>query len=85
MRNCKTVTHERARGGKNYGQKDVVVDNAKLFVSNRQLLGIKSPGSHNTKTRTNTKTGNNEDTAANNGSDDTDGRSFGYLRGYFQL
>ena len=45
-------------GGKNDGQKVIVVDNAKLFVSNRQLLGTESPGSHNTKTR------NNEDEAA---------------------
>jgi hypothetical protein len=61
MRNLHTGSRERARGGKNYGQKDVVVDNAKLFLSNRQLLGIKSPGSCNTKTR------NNTDTAEANG------------------
>jgi len=55
-------------GRKDDGQKEFVVDNAKHFVSNRQRLGVKSPGSHN-----NTKTGNNQNTAANTGQHDPAG------------
>jgi hypothetical protein len=28
-----------------YGQKDVVVDNAEFFLSNRRFMGVTSPGS----------------------------------------
>jgi hypothetical protein len=77
-------------GGENYGKKDVVVDNAKFFVSNRRFLGAEGPGSHNTKTRntedtTADTTRNNENTAAETGYDDHTGRSFRNVRGNFQL
>src|SRR5829696_7480601 len=67
-------------GGKDYGQKDVLVSNAGDFPGNRRVLGTQSPGSRVTKSKSKSK----QFPGAGDSGPNEPGGSVGHVYRYFR-